>query len=95
MAATDYDRRYDTLAPMPVGEYDRPSRNEVKPYSDRRLDIVVKPSFRSQLSESTMGGLEGVSAWCFNDPVRMRQHQGRGREVASMWCFSNPEMMRR
>ncbi|GJN08106.1 hypothetical protein PR202_ga25996 [Eleusine coracana subsp. coracana] len=83
MAAADYDRAYRPYdAPAPVGEYDRPYRNEVMPYGDRRLDVVVKPPARSPpppLPASTRGGSGG----------------GGGGGAASAWCFSDPEMKRR
>jgi hypothetical protein len=86
MAAADYDRPYD--APAPVREYDRPCRNEVVPYGDRRLDVVVKPPSRPPLPESTTGGGGGrgggvASAWCFSDPEMMRR-----RRVASYKAYS-------
>jgi hypothetical protein len=87
MAAADYDRPYDAAAPTPVGEYDRPSRNEVVPYGDRRLD--VKTASRSPpppLPASTRGGGGGggvASAWCFSDPEMMRR-----RRVASYKAYS-------
>ncbi|XP_034571830.1 uncharacterized protein [Setaria viridis] len=95
MAAADYDRAYRPYAapapaPAPAGEYDRPYRNEVVPYGDRRLDIVVKPPARSPpppLPASTRsgggGGGVGGSAWCFSDPEMKRR-----RRVASYKAYS-------
>ncbi|CAN6289695.1 unnamed protein product [Urochloa humidicola] len=95
MAAADYDRAYRPYgapAPAPAGEFDRPYRNEVVPYGDRRLDIVVKPPARSApppLPASTRsgggggGGGGGGSAWCFSDPEMKRR-----RRVASYKAYS-------
>ncbi|CAN6313079.1 unnamed protein product, partial [Urochloa humidicola] len=92
MAAADYDRAYRPYAAAPpAGEFDRPYRNEVVPYGDRSLDIVVKPPTRSPpppLPASTRsgggGGGGGVgSAWCFSDPEMKRR-----RRVASYKAYS-------
>ncbi|XP_021314220.1 uncharacterized protein LOC8081093 [Sorghum bicolor] len=91
MAAADYDRAYRPYAGpalAPAGEYDRPYRNEVVPYGDRRLDIVVKPPARSPpppLPVSTRSGGSGGagSAWCFSDPEMKRR-----RRVASYKAYS-------
>ncbi|CAN6295381.1 unnamed protein product, partial [Urochloa humidicola] len=85
MAAADYDRAYRPYAAAPpAGEFDRPYRNEVVPYGDRSLDIVVKPPTRSPppppLPASTRSGGGGG---------------GGGGGVGSAWCFSDPEMKRR
>lgn len=91
MAAADYDRAYRPYAapaPAPAGEYDRPYRNEVVPYGDRRLDIVVKPPARSPppplpVSTRSGGGGGAGSAWCFSDPEMKRR-----RRVASYKAYS-------
>ncbi|WVZ56664.1 hypothetical protein U9M48_007158 [Paspalum notatum var. saurae] len=91
MAAADYDRAYRPYAvPAPAGEYDRPYRNEVVPYGDRRLDIVVKPPTRSpppplpvSTSTKSSGGGGVGSAWCFSDPEMKRR-----RRVASYKAYS-------
>jgi hypothetical protein len=90
MAAADHDRAYRPYeAPAPAGEYDRPYRNEVVPYGDRRLDIVVKPPARSPppplpvSTRSSGGGGVGGSAWCFSDPEMKRR-----RRVASYKAYS-------
>jgi hypothetical protein len=88
MAAADYDRAYRPYdAPAPVREYDRPYRNDIVPYGDRRLDDVVKPPSRPPLPASTRsggGGGRGVaSALCFSDPEMKRR-----RRVASYKAYS-------
>ncbi|PUZ41438.1 hypothetical protein GQ55_9G505300 [Panicum hallii var. hallii] len=87
MAAADYDRAYHPdAAPATAGEFDRPYRNEVVPYGDRRLDIVVKPPARSPpppLPASTRSGGGAGSAWCFSDPEMKRR-----RRVASYKAYS-------
>ncbi|XP_008660225.1 uncharacterized protein [Zea mays] len=84
-AAADYDRAHRPYAaPAPAGEYDRPYRNEVVPYGDRRIDIIVKPPARSPPPVSNRGGGGGVgSAWCFSDPEMKRR-----RRVASYKAYS-------
>ncbi|RLN42787.1 hypothetical protein C2845_PM01G12840 [Panicum miliaceum] len=91
MAAADYDRAYrpdaaPAPAPATAGEFDRPYRNEVVPYGDRRLDIVVKPPARSPpppLPASTRSGGGAGSAWFFSDPEMKRR-----RRVASYKAYS-------
>jgi hypothetical protein len=88
MAAADYGRAYlPYAAAAPAGEYDRPCRNEVVPYGDRRLDTVVKPPAGSPappLPVSTRSGGRGVgSAWCFSDPEMRRR-----RRVARYKAYS-------
>ncbi|KAG2552542.1 hypothetical protein PVAP13_9KG468000 [Panicum virgatum] len=91
MAAADYDRAYrpdaaPAPAPAAAGEFDRPYRNEVVPYGDRRLDIVVKPPARSPpppLPASARSGGGAGSAWCFSDPEMKRR-----RRVASYKAYS-------
>ncbi|KAL6649786.1 hypothetical protein ACP70R_014010 [Stipagrostis hirtigluma subsp. patula] len=87
--AADYDRGYRAYAaPPPAGEYDRPYRNEVVPYGDRRVDVVAKPPARSPppplpATKAGGGGGVGSSAWCFSDPEMKRR-----RRVASYKAYS-------
>ncbi|KAG8096297.1 hypothetical protein GUJ93_ZPchr0013g35545 [Zizania palustris] len=88
MAATDYDRGayrpYSVPASAPVTEHDRPYRNEVVPYGDRCLDVVVKAPAMSPpppLPVTKIGGMG--SAWCFSDPEMKRR-----RRVASYKAYS-------
>ncbi|KAL6901942.1 hypothetical protein ACP4OV_004818 [Aristida adscensionis] len=86
MAATaDYDRGYRAYAaaPPPAGEYDRPYRNEVVPYGDRRLDVVAKPPPPPLPAPVAKAGGVGASAWCFSDPEMKRR-----RRVASYKAYS-------
>ncbi|KAM0883473.1 hypothetical protein ACQ4PT_031617 [Festuca glaucescens] len=91
MAAADYDRAYRPYAPPPsssAADYDRPYRNEIVPYGDRRIDLVVKPpparSPPPPLPVTKSGGGGGIgSAWCFSDPEVKRR-----RRVASYKAYS-------
>ncbi|KAE8780985.1 DUF3511 domain protein [Hordeum vulgare] len=89
MAAADYDRAYRPYAPSSAGDYDRPYRNEIVPYGDRRIDLVVKPppptrSPPPPLPVTKSGGGGGIgSAWCFSDPEVKRR-----RRVASYKAYS-------
>ena len=89
MAAADYDRAYRPYAPPPSSaDYDRPYRNEIVPYGDRRMDLVVKPpparSPPPPLPVTKSGGGGGIgSAWCFSDPEVKRR-----RRVASYKAYS-------
>jgi hypothetical protein len=84
MAAADYDRAYRPYtAPPPssaaVADYDRPYRNEIVPYGDRRLDLVVKPP----------------PARSPPPPLPVTKSGGGGGGIGSAWCFSDPEVKRR
>ena len=89
MAAADYDRAYRPYAPSSAADYDRPYRNEIVPYGDRRIDLVVKPppptrSPPPPLPVTKSGGGGGIgSAWCFSDPEVKRR-----RRVASYKAYS-------
>jgi hypothetical protein len=90
MAAADYDRAYRPYAapPSSAADYDRPYRNEIVPYGDRRIDLVVKPPARSPppplpVTKSGGGGGGIGSAWCFSDPEVKRR-----RRVASYKAYS-------
>ncbi|XP_047086535.1 uncharacterized protein LOC124698056 [Lolium rigidum] len=82
MAAADYDRAYRPYAPPPssaAADYDRPYRNEIVPYGDRRLDLVVKPP----------------PARSPPPPLPVTKSGGGGGGIGSAWCFSDPEVKRR
>uniref|UniRef100_A0A0D9VT39 DUF3511 domain-containing protein n=1 Tax=Leersia perrieri TaxID=77586 RepID=A0A0D9VT39_9ORYZ len=88
-AAADYNhgayRPY--AAPFPADQ-ERPYRNEVVPYGDRRIDVVVKPPTTTRsppppLPVTKAGGGGMGSAWCFSDPEMKRR-----RRVASYKAYS-------
>ncbi|KAG8063703.1 hypothetical protein GUJ93_ZPchr0003g18293 [Zizania palustris] len=87
-AAADYDRGayIPYAASGQAYDHDRPHRNEVVPYGDRRLDVVVKAAARSPpppLPVTKAGGAGMASAWCFSDPEMKRR-----RRVASYKAYS-------
>ncbi|KAF0902211.1 hypothetical protein E2562_014450 [Oryza meyeriana var. granulata] len=81
MAAADYDRGAYRSYGAPA-DHDRPYRNEVVPYGDRRIDVVVRPPATTSTRSPP-------------PPLPMTKVGGGGGGMGSSWCFSDPEMKRR